>query len=66
LPLALAERDPRWRRLYAVYAALSAAQYGLALDPITYVLVNGIPLAMLARLWRDRAAAGPALGRQEA
>lgn len=66
LPLALAERDARWRRLYTVYAALSVAQYALALDPVTYLLVNGIPLAMLAKLWKERDAAVPALGVLEA
>jgi alpha-1,6-mannosyltransferase len=66
LPLALAERDSRWRRLYAVYAALSVAQYGLALDPVTYLVVNAIPLTILAKLWRERDAAEPALGVLEA
>ena len=31
----------------AVYSVLSLVQYGIALDPVTYLLVNGIPLAML-------------------
>jgi hypothetical protein len=53
VPLAMAEDDPRWRRVYAVYCALQAVQYGVDLDPYTYLAVNGIPLVMLWRLYKD-------------
>ena len=47
LPLALVDRDERVRYAVAVYSVLSLVQYGLELDPVTYLLVNGIPLLML-------------------
>lgn len=53
LPLAMAERDARWQRLYGIYAALTVLQYGLDLDPPTYLLVNGIPLALFWPLLRE-------------
>jgi hypothetical protein len=48
LPLALVERDARWRHLVALYAALTLAQYILPIDPLTTVAVN---LVVLRRLW---------------
>ena len=57
LPFAIAERDPRWQRLVVVYNALSLAQYGLVLDPVTYVVVSSIPAFMMWRLVREEAAA---------
>ena len=53
VPLVMAEDDARWRRMYAVYFALSVFQYGFDLDPYTYLVVNGVPLVMLWRLWKD-------------
>ena len=47
LPLALVDPDERIRLAVAVYSVLSLVQYGLELDPVTYVIVNGIPLFML-------------------
>jgi hypothetical protein len=52
LPLGMAEADARWQRVYSVYAGLTVIQYGLDLDPVTYLVVNGIPLLMLGRLVR--------------
>jgi alpha-1,6-mannosyltransferase len=47
LPLALVDRDERVRYAVAVYSVLSLVQYGIALDPVTYLFVNGIPLLLL-------------------
>lgn len=58
VPLAVAEDDPRWRRLYAVYFAASVFQYGFDIDPYSYIAVNGIPLVMLWRLWKQSRARG--------
>jgi hypothetical protein len=52
LPPAMVERDERWRRLIVLYAALSVGQYALQIDPVSYVLVSGVPLFMLYRLMR--------------
>jgi hypothetical protein len=49
LPLAMVDRDERVRFAVAVYSVLSLVQYGIELDPVTYVLVNGIPLVLLFR-----------------
>lgn len=50
LPFAIAERDPRLQRLVVVYGALSLAQYGLLIDPVSYIVVSGVPAVMLYRL----------------
>jgi hypothetical protein len=52
LPLALVDRDERVRYAVAVYSVLSLVQYGLKLDPVTYLFVNGIPLLMLLAVRR--------------
>jgi len=56
LPLGLAEEDARWRTLIAVYSVLSLVQYGVPLDPVTYLVINVLVLRMLYPLleitWR--------------
>jgi hypothetical protein len=49
LPLALVDSDQRVRHAVAVYSVLSLVQYGIPLDPVSYLLVNGIPLFLLLR-----------------
>ena len=61
LPLAMVDRDERIRRAVAVYSVLSLVQYGIALEPVTYLLVNGIPLAMLFAARRQSPAAALSL-----
>lgn len=53
LPLALVEEDERWRTLVAVYSVLALVQYGLPLDPVTYVVINVVVLRMLYPLLRS-------------
>jgi hypothetical protein len=53
LPLALAEEDARWRTLIAVYSVLSLVQYGVPLDPVTYLVINAVVLRMLYLLLRS-------------
>jgi hypothetical protein len=61
IPLALSPRDARWQRLLAVYSALLLVQYAVPKDPWTYPLVNGIPMVMAWRIWREgRSAPAPA------
>jgi hypothetical protein len=59
LPLAVAERDARLRRVVAAYAALTVVQWGLPLDPVSTVAVNG---AVAWAWWRGAraTAASPA------
>jgi hypothetical protein len=57
LPLALVEEDARWRNLIAVYTVLSLVQYGIPLDPVTYVVLNAVVLRMLYQLLRSAAPA---------
>jgi len=57
LPLALAEEDERWRTLVAVYSVLALVQYGLPLDPVTYLVINIVVLRMLYPLLRSSPAA---------
>ncbi|MFL5273877.1 MAG: hypothetical protein ACJ79E_17610 [Anaeromyxobacteraceae bacterium] len=54
LPLAVAERDARLRRIVAAYAALTVVQWGLPLDPVSTVAVNG---AVAWAWWRGARAA---------
>ncbi|MFL5359677.1 MAG: hypothetical protein ACJ78U_01815 [Myxococcales bacterium] len=49
LPLAMVDSDHRVRYAVAVYSVLSLVQYGIELDPVTYLFVNGIPLFLLLR-----------------
>lgn len=44
LPFLLAERDRGWQRIGVVYTALSLAQYALLIDPVSYAIVDGVPL----------------------
>ncbi len=53
LPLALAEEDERWRTLIAVYSVLSLVQYGVPLDPVTYLVIDVLVLRMLYPLLRS-------------
>jgi hypothetical protein len=53
LPLGLAEEDARWRTLIAVYSVLSLVQYGVPLDPVTYLVINAVVLRMLYLLLRS-------------
>jgi hypothetical protein len=57
LPLALVEEDARWRNLIAVYTVLSLVQYGIPLDPVTYLVLNAVVLRMLYQLLRSAAPA---------
>jgi hypothetical protein len=57
LPLGLAEDDARWRNLIAVYSVLSLVQYGVPLDPVSYLVLNAVVLRMLYPLLRPT---GPA------
>jgi hypothetical protein len=52
LPLALAEEDARWQNVIAVYCVLSLVQYGIPLDPVTYLVLNLVVLRMLHPLLR--------------
>lgn len=61
LPLAVAERDPRTRRIVAVYAVLTAAQWAVPLDPVSTVAVD----AWVAVAWW-RAGRGPQRSSQDA
>jgi hypothetical protein len=54
LPLAVAERDGRLRRVVAAYAALTVVQWGMPLDPVSTVAVNG---AVAWTWWRGARAA---------
>jgi hypothetical protein len=51
LPFIAVEEEEGLRRAAFVYTALLVVQYGLALDPLTYLVVDGFPLWML---WRAR------------
>ncbi|HWE22811.1 MAG TPA: hypothetical protein VG496_02610 [Myxococcales bacterium] len=51
LPLALADEDERWRTLVAVYSVLLLVQYGIPLDPVTYLVINLLVLRMLWKMW---------------
>lgn len=66
LPLGLVEPDARWRTLIAVYSVLSLVQYGVPLDPVSYLAINAIALRLLYRLVRpahaETTAAAPAYG----
>jgi hypothetical protein len=50
LPLGLVEPDARWRTLIAVYSVLLLLQYGIPLDPVSYLAINAIALRMLYQL----------------
>jgi hypothetical protein len=52
LPLALADEDDRFRQVIAVYCVLSLVQYGIPLDPVTYLVINLVVLRMLYLLLR--------------
>lgn len=58
VPLLAVEEDVALRRAGVVYTFLLAAQYALAIEPVTYLLINGLPLWML---WRARAGRPTAL-----
>jgi hypothetical protein len=65
LPLALVDRDPRWRQVVAVYSVLSLVQYGVRIDPVSYIPVNAVPLWMIYRLrYKTRADAESPSGEQ--
>jgi 2-polyprenyl-3-methyl-5-hydroxy-6-metoxy-1,4-benzoquinol methylase len=59
LPLGLVEPDARWRNLIALYSVLLLVQYGVPLDPLTYVAINAVALRMLWPLVRPAAASQP-------
>lgn len=50
LPFALVEKDGRWRKLIAIYSVLLVVQYGMPLDPATYVVIDAVVLTMLYQL----------------
>ena len=51
--MALADEDERWRTLVAVYSVLLLVQYGIPLDPVTYLVINVVVLRMLHPLLRS-------------
>jgi hypothetical protein len=53
LPLILCEPNARIRRFTALYAILMLVQYGLPIDPVTYLPLNGVTLWTLWRLWKS-------------
>jgi len=53
LPLALIERDPKWRAVVALYAGLSTLQYAIPIDPITNVAIDAIVAVAAYRAWRQ-------------
>jgi hypothetical protein len=61
-PLALAQPDARFRTLVATYSVLLLVQYGIALDPVSYLAIDAFVLVMLWRLLRSRAAAAEPVG----
>jgi hypothetical protein len=54
-PFALADPDPRWRNLVAVYSVLLLVQYGIPLDPVTYAAIDVFVVGLVWRLLRPRA-----------
>ena len=55
LPLAIADRDPRWQRLIALFCTLSVLQWAAPLDPVTSVAIDGWVVWEAARLLRSPA-----------
>jgi hypothetical protein len=53
LPLLLVEPDPQWRRFFALFAAVTVAQWAAPLDPVTTVAGD---LWAAHRMWRLTAA----------
>ncbi|HEY3355639.1 MAG TPA: hypothetical protein VGQ83_20475, partial [Polyangia bacterium] len=51
--------DPRWRRLVAVYSALTLVAWCADLPPLQVAVVNTWVLVLAARWWRRRAGAAP-------
>jgi hypothetical protein len=58
LPFIAVEEVEELRRAALVYTVLVVVQYGLMLDPLTYIVVDGLPWWML---WRARTGRPPAL-----
>ena len=58
LPLALVKRDPRWRRVVAVYTGLTLVAWCADLPPLQAAVVNGTVLVLLLRGWRGTGRAG--------
>ncbi|MSP62363.1 MAG: DUF2029 domain-containing protein [Myxococcales bacterium] len=52
LPLAMVDGDPRWRRLCALYTALSIVQYALPIDPVSSVAIHAVAAWRLRDLLR--------------
>ncbi len=52
LPLTLTERDPRWRRLVAIYTSLSVVEWCADVPPLQVAAVNTTVLVLMARWWR--------------
>jgi hypothetical protein len=66
LPLALVDRDARWRRLVGLYTALSVVQWCVNLPALQAGLINTVVLVLFARWFFRAPAAGPdALGPAE-
>ena len=57
LPLTLTERDPRWRRLVAVYSGLSVVEWCADLPPLQVAVVNTAVLLLAVRWFRGGGAA---------
>jgi hypothetical protein len=57
LPLTLTERDPRWRRLVALYTGLSVVEWCADVPPLQAAAVNGTILVLMVRWWRTPGAA---------
>jgi hypothetical protein len=55
LPFAVAEQDPRWRRLVGIYAFGSVLTWAAPIDPFSTMAVNGYVVWQMAKLRRAAA-----------
>jgi hypothetical protein len=55
LPLTLTERDPRWRRLVAIYSGLSVVAWCADLPPLQAAVVNTAVLLLAVRWFKSPA-----------
>lgn len=72
LPLALVERDARWRKLVAIYSGLGVVQWCVSAAAVQAVVVNSVVLARAFQWFRPPAAGAlphlpklPSVGRLE-
>lgn len=55
LPFAIADRDPAWQRVIALFCIWSVVQWAVSLDPVTSVLIDAGVIWSAARLLRGHA-----------